>query len=330
MQPNHVVPINGSDADVVAPNPEFSAKPAAILVPCSSLKSVPATSAARAVSLSNDSQSIVETAWLATVSDLKIAAFARDLYAGRGFRRAVRLAAQLGAELYVVSAGLGLVRADARIPSYGLTLSGSDGDNITTKITGCFNPSAWWNAVNCGPFATPLESLFETTRGLVLAAVSRPYACMIGPALAELDHADRARLRIVGSRLQTVLHKSLHPFIMPYDDRLNRLVSGAHVDLAQRALVHFAQYCLGALPNEDAAAHAIWVSGALDGTCAVSPPVRRRCSDDVILTIISRYLDARVAGVSRLLRTLRRDEGVACEQSRFGRLYNAAVALRDT
>lgn len=228
MPSDPVAQIRRSGAEFATRPPEVSGRPAAILVPCSSLKSVPASSAARAVLLSGDSQRAVETAWLQAIKTLEPASRAGNLYKGRGFHHAVRLAAESGADLYVVSAGLGLIHADTPIPSYSLTLSGVGGDNVATKISERFNPSAWWHAVNRSPFAVPLHSIFKSAKGLVVAALSRPYARMIGTALAELAPADRARLRIVGARLNAVMPDALHPFIMPYDDRLTRLVPGAH------------------------------------------------------------------------------------------------------
>jgi hypothetical protein len=262
------------------------------------------------------------------LADLRPTHRASDLYRGRGFRLALNLAAECESELYIVSAGLGLVGGGVSIPAYGLTLSGTGPENIATRVTGRFDPSAWWRAIGRGPFATPLDAIFKPAReGVVVASLSHPYARLVGSALAEIPQGDLVRLRIVGSGLRSVLPEALQPYIMPYDDRVAEYAPGARVDLAQRALVHFVRECLPELPDGDAAAHAIWVAIALGKMTAPATPVRRRSTDAAVLEVIRRHLGSGI-GVARLLRVLRDQEGLACEQARFARLYRLATSRR--
>jgi hypothetical protein len=310
------------------PSGAVSGKPAAILVPCSSRKSALPGRDAQAISLLRDSQKRVETAWLRTLTDLRPTHRASDLYQGRGFRVALKLAAECDADLYIVSAGLGLVRAGLSIPAYGLTLSGTGPENIATRIEGRFDPSAWWRAIGRGPFSTPLDAIFKPRcKGVIIASLSHTYASLVGSALAQIPQNHLARLRIVGSGLRTVLPEALQPYFMPYDDRLAEYAPGARVDLAQRALVHFVRECLPELPDGDAAAHAKWVATALGQMTAPATLVRRRSTDAAVLEVIRQHLDSRI-GVARLLRLLRDQEGMACEQARFARLYRLATSRR--
>ena len=114
---------------------------------------------------------------------------------------------------------------------------------------------------------------------------------------------------------------------MPYDDRVAEYAPGARVDLAQRALTHFVRECLPELPDADAAAHAIWVDTALGQMTAPATTVRRRCTDDAVLEVIHQYVDSGMA-VTRLLRVLRDQKGMACEQARFAQLYRLATSRR--
>lgn len=303
-------------------------RPAAILVPCSSLKSAPPAREAQACSLPRDSQEQAETAWLRTLADLRPAHRASDLYRGRGFRLALNLAGESEAELYIVSAGLGLVRAGLSIPAYGLTLSGTGPDSIAARVTGRFDPSAWWGAIGRGPFATAFDAVFKSGReGVVVAALSHDYARLVGSALAELPRSDLVRLRIVGSGLRSVLPESLWPFFIPYDDRVTGYVPGIRGDLAQRALTHFLRECLPELPDADATAHAKWVETALGQMTAPVIPQRSRCTDAAVLEVIHQYLGSGMT-IARLLRVLRDQKGMACEQARFARLYRLATSRR--
>jgi hypothetical protein len=328
VKPNRSLLTADGKAESTRPNRAVLGKPAAILVPCSGLKSAAPCCDAQAISLPRDSQEQVETAWLRTLADLSPNCRASDLYQGRGFRLALNLAAECEAELYIVSAGLGLVRAGLTIPAYGLTLSGTGPDSIAARVKGRFDPSAWWEAVGRGPFGIPLDAVFEPVpEGVVIAALSHSYAQLVGPALAELPQNDLVRLRIVGSGLRSVLPEALRPYIMPYDARVTEYAPGARVDLAQRALTHFVRECLPELPHAGAAAHARWVATALGKTTAPAIPVRRRCADDAILEVIDQYLGSEM-GVARLLRVLRDQKGVACGEVRFARLYGLATSRR--
>lgn len=328
MKPNRSMLTTSREPTSTRSRGAVSGKPAAILVPCSSLKSALPGRDAQAVSLARDSQERVETAWLQTLTDLGPTHRANDLYQGRGFRVALKLAAECDAELYIVSAGLGLVRAGLSIPAYGLTLSGTGPENIATRIEGRFDPSGWWRAISRGPFATSLHAIFKSRRkGIIIASLSHTYARLVGSALAQIPQNHLARLRIVGSGLRTVLPEALQPYFMPYDDRLAKYAPGARVDLAQRALAHFVRECLPALPDGDATAHAKWVAAALGQMTAPAIPVRRRSTDDAVLEVIHQYLGSGMTA-ARLLRVLRDQKGMACEQARFARLYRLATSRR--
>ena len=69
------------------------------------------------------------------------------------------------------------------------------------------------------------------------------------------------------------------------------------------------------------------VESALKGTAA---PVRRqrpRLTDEQVLRLILARLPSQ-SGSAHILRALRDEEGVACEQARFSRLYKTAVDRR--
>ena len=70
------------------------------------------------------------------------------LYAGRSVVEARRAAAAAPADLYFVSAGLGLVPSTAESPAYDLTASESEGG--LPAVLGRFSVSAadWWMARN--------------------------------------------------------------------------------------------------------------------------------------------------------------------------------------
>ncbi|USU10679.1 hypothetical protein NF701_08780 [Sphingomonadaceae bacterium OTU29THOMA1] len=269
---------------------------------------------------------MVETAWIAVAAGLAAHKAASELYGGRGFGLAREAAAQASAELYVISAGLGLVHSARDIPSYGVTVSDRGDQAIARRVAGRFDPSSWWAAVSRTPYSESLQDVAARHRGLLLIALTAPYAAMIGSELGALQHEALARIRLFGHGIEAVLPRHLAGSVMPYDARLNAAVPGTRTDFAQRALRHFCQHVAidGSLDTEQSA-HA--VQSLLAGHVAPTARVRPRRSDEEIVAIISEHLE-RTTGIGRILRLVRDSDGLACEQARFSRLYELASAQR--
>lgn len=297
----------------------------ALLVPCASRKSLQPLASACAVSLPNAPQREVETAWLSLLGALPPERPARDLYSGRGFCLARQAASVTGAALYAVSAGLGLVAAEKVVPAYGITVGGRGLDSVANRVLGPFEADSWWRAVSGGPFATQLHDLFISGGARpILVALTQPYARMLAPALDSLVDGDIGRLRIVGANLESVLPRRLSAQILPYDERLDAIFPGTRSDFPQRAISHFANKGLSAPSIGDISEHRHWVENALAGKRPPKRPERTRLSDDEIMLLIGRHLtDSRSIG--RLLRVLRDEDGVACEQARFSRLCRRVI-----
>lgn len=170
--------------------------------------------------------------------------------------------------------------------------------------------------------STTLEGMLAGSEGrLALVALSGPYAAMLAPSLAGLPKSLLVGLRLFGWRLQEVLPPALHGSIMGYDARLEATFPGTRNDFAQRAMAHFVEVVLPMAargPDE----HNRFVGGVLAGLEAPRRAARPRTSDAEILNWLGRPAQAS-GGIGRLLRRVR-DEGIACEQSRFARLHARA------
>lgn len=297
------------------------AGPAAIVVPCASRKRVAPREDARAVSLAEGSQATLEAAWIHRLSALPQQMPAGQLYMGRGFALGADAARASGARLYVISAGLGLVHAERRVPSYGMTV-GADGiDAIRARSVGVFNPRSWWSAVRTSTFSIDWADAFRG-EGPVLVALTRAYAEMIVDDLLALPDAHRMRLRLFGLALPGTVPHGLADCVMPYDERLDQILKGTRTDFAQRALSHFVQHVP---PRQDRVADRETVLRLLGKHVRPQRAERPRLSDDEIVKAIANHLRS-VTGIGRILRRLRDDDGIACEQRRFTRLYHRAWA----
>lgn len=304
----------------------------AVIAPCSARKVIVAEDRARAVSLPHAAQSALEAAWQLRLSDLPTSFAAGNLYRGRGFGTAGRAAVRAQADFLIASAGLGLVRANRDVPAYGLTVTGVGGpDAVRSRIVGCFNPASWWRALQNGPYAIALSDVFLSD-GLVLVALSHTYADLLSEDLASLNVACLTRLRITGAGLERHLPERVRKAaLLPYDDRLDRLLPGVRGEFCQRALSHFVDLLtndgVGNSSAADIKAHRILVDDALGPAQAGTSPRRSRVTDEVIVQRISAHLSTSASGPSaaRMLRALRDEDGIACEASRFVRLFRRAI-----
>jgi hypothetical protein len=104
---------------------------------------------------------------------------------------------------------------------------------------------------------------------------------------------------------------------MPYDERLESLPghAGTRVDFPQRAMLHFVSELDGHCLDLEAGRHAVVT--ALDGLAAREIPARVRMDDAQIATMLRRHWTEHGGSSTKLLRFLRREAQIACEQGRF-------------
>jgi hypothetical protein len=276
-----------------------------------------------AAQLTPGRQSEVTRAWLERLAAAQGQIAAGDLYQGASFARIRKVAEAQTCPLFIASAGLGLLQDTTRVPAYDLTLSPSAPSRIQSRITDPFDPASWWTQMQGGRFASSVDAL-HAGQGRILVALSKPYAQLIGAALAQLPPAAIQRLRIFGAGIETALPAALRAQAMPYDARLDVLVPGTRLDFASRALAHFAAL-VTAQPLRDAKGDARLVQTALTPVTQLVSAIRPKATDEELLKHIS-ALVKRGLRATAALRELRVSLGIACEQGRFRRLYNQVRA----
>lgn len=251
---------------------------------------------------------------------------AQSLYRGRSIADTAAAAAFIGSTWYVVSAGLGLVRSDQPVPAYECTVAA--GSELGGRLARSGSTSAdWWNAIT-GAQPNPLSCLIG--RSPTLLALPSTYMRMVHDDLARVPTAKSEHLRIFTSTAGAQhVPGHLAKCVMPYDDRMESVpnYAGTRSDFAQRALRHFVE-ALGAtqLPLEEARAA---VFAALEHRIRRPRSIGRRMSDDEIRRVLTAQWTRHAGSSTRLLRYLRDEASISCEQKRFSRLWQAlSVELR--
>ncbi len=302
-----------------------------ILTSCTNRKRLPPVHALTAHALRQGNLGDVAGQWIERLRGAEPSTTASDLYCGRAFRQAATAAISARATFLVVSAGLGLVSATTRIPSYSLTVSAGVKDNVLSLISGASSAEWWGELARRSPFRTELAEVARLADGPILLALSANYLEMIASELLGLPPCTRTRLRIFTLTPVSALSEGLRAYVLPYDARFDGPDSpmpGTRADFAQRALGHFVNTILSADSRSDLDGHAEAVEQMLARLRPQRVPVRTKLSDpDITKLIHSHWRDVRGQS-GRMLRFLRDDLGIACEQGRLRDLFRAAKASR--
>lgn len=305
---------------------------ALVITTCTNRKRKPISDALHASSLPQAKLADLAAEWTRRLVVETARYPAGEIYGGRAFQEATAATGLLDARLLIVSAGLGLVEANASVPPYACTVLIGALDSIAGRAIDPMTAAEWWARLNAAsPFSVSLAKAVSVTPGLVCAALSEAYIDMIGAELVALPEVDRLRLRIFTRAPLARIAPALRPFMMPYDDRLDgpdSPIKGTRSDFAARALHHFARSIASGEDRRPVNAHAGAVRAAVAQWRYPIRFERVRHDDDALLALIRAHWDAEGGSSSRLLRRFRDDLNIACEQGRFAALARTVRAER--
>jgi len=273
--------------------------------------------------------------WLAALEGSPaLAKPARELYGGEHWKLVLEIEDQIRAhgdiDLYVASAGYGLVSADSALKPYSATFATGQPDSVTRRSTD--DPRDWWDTLcSSGPAPTSLQQLATRAESLVVIASAKYLRAMLPDVLRARDALTSDRLIVFsGSDLP-----QLGPSLIRVDDRVqvalkkdptSDQVRGTKQGLAARTAKHLLNGARDWPPRASELAQAY--SELVTGVERPPPLNRTRHEDEPILTFIRNALDENPrAGWTRLLKAWRAS-GQACEQKRFRRLHAAVREQR--
>jgi hypothetical protein len=299
---------------------------------CSQRKRIAPEAPLRAATLHSGDVMSVAADWMERVSSAGVTQPAEDLYSGRNFTLSRTAANGTASSLYIVSAGLGLVRSSDRVPAYSLTVARSSADNVLAHLEQSAATAAdWWDALGKAGGGKSIRRVVARLRPApVLIALPASYIAMIAHDLAGLSDSDRLRLRIFTGSNKAHIPEDLRSAVMPYDDRLDghdSPVPGTRSDFAARALWDFCTSVLSTSPDAAATRHAKMIKDRLATWRRPTSVARQRGTDEELVALIKDNWEVARGRTTVLLRILRDDLGIACEQGRLSRL---AAAVRAT
>lgn len=299
----------------------MSRKRPLVITTCSASKRC--RSAVEVDGLPRGAQDAVADAWLRRIAVEPHLIPARDLYGGRAFGLALRATAQLGADLGVISAGLGYVRGNTPIPSYDLTIRNAGPGSVASRVNGGFDAKDWWRSIAGGPFANDIVTE-SAGRPLVLMCLSRAYAKMIEDGLLAIAARNSNALRVFGLSIDAALPESIRTCALPYDERLSYLgAAGTRVDFPQRALLDYVGHVAPRRGNLEFDRSAVERRMGEAGWASSPERRQRRVDDATIRQLIADLFPSVGPSRARLLAYIRHKKGLSCEQRRFSKLYDA-------
>lgn len=296
-----------------------------IVTNCSKRKRIIPDARMLAGSLTPGSLDEVTREWVRRVGSSGAQTEAGQLYSGRQFRESVQASSALGATLLIVSAGLGVLQPSDLVPSYSLTVAPGASDGILGKVMDQANAEDWWRAIT-RHFRSLDATIVDDSARLILIALPSPYLSMIEYEIEQFSPERLSRTRIFTGQSFRFRAARLNYHLMPYDARLdgpNSPTPGTAMDFASRALRDFATAVLPFAPDATPEKHAAAVSRRVEQWGFAVRPQRERQSDADLLNVIRASWGDAGGSASQMLRWLRAELGLACEQGRMRDLYAA-------
>jgi hypothetical protein len=303
-----------------------------VVMSCTNRKRAGATAYPRLREVVADDVEQRAAAWIARVADAQPTVTARDLYAGEYWRAGLDLAAKAGRDFststWVLSAGLGLIKVDDAVPAYGATLASGHEDSVVTgtdQRSGREVRRRWWSALASwqgpvGPGRPRRISDLAAHGSTIIICAGPDYLSAIAPELLDaLNVLGGERLLVFGSGLP---ESGLEPAWVRVPGQLRLRFGGSMSSTGVRAasaIIHDA-----AKSGELGGDHARQLVASWSAATLPLPRFeRKRLSDRDIELWIRSDLKAHPGSVSKSISLRRfRDDGFACEQSRFGRLHD--------
>lgn len=247
------------------------------------------------------------------VKDLLIAAW------GQGF----------SANLWICSAGYGLVPASAPLKPYAATFARGHVDSVDEAGDGPEVATDWWRQLSGwnGPlkgFPRSIADLaHQRPRTPMLIVASPPYLRAMADDVLAAGLVLRSRLLVVSTGARSG-HR-LQEFLVPVDARFQHRVGGSRIGLNARVAAFLLERCGGQL-DRDAA------TSTMHSAARKLPALKRYERDPLTDHQATRYIRKALRenpGISAttVLQQLRQ-AGWACEQKRFGRLFRAVKGAK--
>lgn len=261
----------------------------------------------------------------------------RDLYSGDHWATVKSFESKyFGLDVWVCSAGFGLVRLDDHVVPYAATFSLAHPDSVAAHLPNesrIYAASTWWKATSVrwkkhfSDRPRSIASLIEENpnRSMLVVASENYMRAIVDDLRAGLSYFnDPSQLSIVSAGAKSI--DGLDDNLVPCDARLQTVVGGARRSLNTRLAAKILKD--SRVPPTVTALRKHYQK-LLNAQPAIPKYERLQLSDAQVRAFIRRTLRTNSdLSHSPMLRILR-DSNMACEQKRFASLYREVVRGQD-
>jgi hypothetical protein len=233
----------------------------------------------------------------------------------------------LKVNVWIASAGYGLISARSRVVAYAATLASGHADSVALSSE---ERRLWWASLTTSPaLVLPLEP--RSLRQLASTYSSSPLIIAASPEYidAMADDILAASAQLDSPNLLSVLCRAggapmeLESFAVTLSASFASELGGALTSLNARVIRWLVTFGTAELNRSTVKRYV----GQLAERCTARViPKRSRMSDAEIVLVIKREQKTQHRSRSALLRVLR-ERGYAVEQSRFGKIYNEVTEV---
>ncbi len=219
--------------------------------------------------------------------------------------------------LYVASAGYGLIHSDKEIYSYDCTFSSGDSNSISKFNNYLENPSniIWWDKINT------FSSDSFSSESYFFIVLPHDYLVASQNFIQEIIHKYDKKVFIFIANKKSV-PSFMDQNIVKFDSRFNSFQTGVMINILQRAVFWLSNEIIMKdipLVHKDLQNH---IDMKLAQYKTFTMPVRKQLSEEEIyekirLMILYNNISSATQGLKYF-----RQLGFACEQKRFGKLFN--------
>lgn len=245
---------------------------------------------------------------------------AKELYKGGAWQASLdtntTLSTKYKTDLYVASAGYGLIHAETEICSYDSTFSSSTINSITKFVKGSSKTAniKWWNAINSFPISSfPEESYF-------FIVLPRNYLFATQDMIKNLIDKFNKNVFIFVANKHSV-PSCMEQNIIKFDSRFNNFKTGILSNMLQRAVLWISNEIVEnnlSLSHSELQNH---IEQEMQKHKSFVMPIREKLTEKEIREKIKNMiLNDHIPSATKGLK-LFRSNGYACEQKRFGQLF---------
>jgi len=255
---------------------------------------------------------------------------AKDMYLGRSYSEIKSIEYFNNFDWYIISAGLGFISSESKIPSYDLTVTKGSPNSIFSKTENNDSFKEWWSNVNYFMYQnkSPISDLInKNPNNLYLIALTKNYFNLISDDIKKIHNKEN--LRFFGFVNTSNLEDSLKQIFLPYNSSFDGPDSdnnGTKNDYPCRTLKHYIKEIYSKLEKPNFNKESEMIKSYLKNK---RQPIKKtiiRLTNDEILKIIRKHKNE-YPTFTKFLPFFRKKLGMSCEELRLKNLFNEALLI---